>query len=46
MVGHSAAVAAALRGAGVSTSLEIGTHGHEMAGWAGALTRGLSAVLT
>lgn len=45
MVGHARAVADALRAAGVPASLEIGTHGHEMAAWTGALTRGLVQVL-
>ncbi|AHW63456.1 Putative enterochelin esterase [Corynebacterium glyciniphilum AJ 3170] len=45
MPDHAAAVADALRGAGVPTSLDIGTHGHEMAGWTGALTRGLVELL-
>lgn len=42
---HATAVADALRGAGVPASLDIGTHGHEMAGWTGALTRGLVELL-
>lgn len=45
MVGHARDVADALGAAGVPTSLEIGTHGHEMAAWTGALTRGLVQVL-
>ncbi|MEJ6549573.1 alpha/beta hydrolase-fold protein [Corynebacterium sp. USCH3] len=45
MPGHATRVVAALREAGVPTSLDIGTHGHEMAGWTGALTRGLVELL-
>lgn len=44
MVDHSTAVADQLRAAGVPVTLDIGTHGHEMAGWTGALTRGLVVV--
>lgn len=45
MVDHSTAVRDALADAGVPVTCETGTHGHEMAAWAGALTRGLVALL-
>ena len=41
MADHSTAVFDALAAGGVPATLEISTHGHEMAGWTGALTRGL-----
>lgn len=41
MVDHSRAVRDALVDAGIPVTLRTGTHGHEMAGWTGALTRGL-----
>lgn len=45
MDGHARAVAEALRGAGVPATLDVGTWGHETAGWTGALTRGLVELL-
>jgi hypothetical protein len=42
---HSRAVHAALREAGVPATLEVADHGHEMAAWTGALTRGLVELL-
>ncbi|MCF4007363.1 enterochelin esterase [Corynebacterium uropygiale] len=45
MVPHTRAVVDALEAAGVPTSLEVSRHGHEMAGWMGALSRGLRQLL-
>lgn len=45
MVPHSEAIAGALRAAGVPVTLEVSRHAHEMAGWMGALTRGLRRLL-
>jgi enterochelin esterase-like enzyme len=42
---HARAVHAALRQAGVPATLEVADHGHEMAAWTGALTRGLVELL-
>jgi enterochelin esterase-like enzyme len=46
MPDHSRAVADALEKAGVRVSTDIACHGHEMAGWTGAMTRGLIALLS
>ena len=45
MIPHTRAVADCLMAADVRTSLEMSNHGHEMAGWMGALTRGLGHLL-
>ncbi|WP_291473053.1 alpha/beta hydrolase-fold protein [Corynebacterium sp.] len=45
MADHIRAVQQALLDAGVPATCEISTHGHEMAGWTGALTRGLVELL-
>lgn len=45
MVAHSRAVHAALCDAGAYATIDTANHGHEMAGWTGALTRGLIALL-
>lgn len=46
MADHSRAVYRALVDAGVPATCEITAHGHEMAGWTGALTRGLVELLS
>ena len=45
MADHTLAVHRALVDAGVPATCEISNHGHEMAGWTGALTRGLVQLL-
>lgn len=45
MVPHSEAIVEALRAAGAPTTLEVSRHAHEMAGWMGALSRGLRQLL-
>lgn len=45
MADHTLAVHRALVDAGIPATCEISTHGHEMAGWTWALTRGLVQLL-
>lgn len=45
MADHTLAVCEALADAGIPATCEISTHGHEMAGWTGSLTRGLVELL-